>query len=92
MPKYETIVKDPMKVPVPEAPDARMLVVYNLAHRVAIKEIDPVIKYVERMPKEFAMIFARASCKREAKIAATAGMGAWAGRNASLMAAINNLK
>jgi hypothetical protein len=93
MPKYDAIVKDPMKVPVPEnKPDAQMLICYNLAHRVSLKEIDPVIKYVDRMPKEFAMIFAKAACRREPKLAGTPAMGAFALRNASLMAMINNLK
>ena len=50
----------------PTKPDfPQMLVVFNLAHRVDTKGIeagDP--KYIERMPKEFAVTFAKAACKR----------------------------
>lgn len=89
MPKYETIVKDPKKVKVPEKPDAQMLVVYTLAYRITQDDAGAVITYVERMPKEFAVTFATAACKRDHMLVATPAFQKWALENSSLMAAIS---
>lgn len=88
MPKYESIVKNPTTVKVPEKPDAQMLVCYNLAHRVEAEDCAPVIKYIERMPKEFAVTFAKAACKRKPGLVTTPAFTKWAMENSSLMAAI----
>jgi hypothetical protein len=88
MPKYEKIVMAPDKAKVPDKPDARMLVCYNLAHRVTEEEAEPVIKYVERFPKEFAVTFAQAACRRKPALVATAAFSKWCMTNSSLMAAI----
>lgn len=88
MPKYEVIIKDPEKAKLPQKPDALMLVAYNLAHRVNEKDIGAVVKYVERMPKEFAVTFLNAACRRDAKIVATPAVQKWALENSSLMAQI----
>jgi hypothetical protein len=88
MPKYEHIVKRPTEVKVPEKPDAQMLVCYNLAHRVVADDCPSVIKYVERMPKEFAVTFAKAACKRMPSLVTTPAFTKWAIENSSLMAAI----
>lgn len=88
MPKFETIVKDPMAVKVPEKPDAQMLVCYNLAHRVDTETAEPVIRYVDRMPKEFAVTFAQTACRRDYALLRHPAVNAWAQKNASLMAAL----
>jgi hypothetical protein len=90
MPSYEKIVADPMGVKVPTKPDALMLVAYNLAHRVDIKDIAPVVQYMTRkeMPKEFGVTFINAACKRNNKIVATPAVQKWALENSSLMASI----
>ena len=89
MPKFATIIKDPKGVKVPTKPDAQMLVCYDLAHRVDKDTAKPVIEYVERMPKEFAVTFASAACKRDPSLVATPAMSKWAMANATLMAAIS---
>lgn len=88
MPKFSQIVAAPDKVKVPEKPDAQMLVCFELAHRVDKDSALPVIKYIERMPKEFAVTFARAACNRDPKLVSTPAFNAWCMRNASLMAII----
>lgn len=88
MPKFEAIVANPKKVKVPVKPDAQMLVVYNLAHRVDAKTLKPVIEYVEEMPKEFAVTFAKAACKRDPNLVIEPAMRQWSTQNASLMAAL----
>lgn len=88
MPKYEKIIASPDKVKVPEKPDAQMLVIYNLAHRVKVDELDAVITYIKRMPKEFAVTFARSACKLNPHLVASKAMNQWCSDNATLMAAI----
>jgi hypothetical protein len=75
-------------VKVAEKPDAQMLVVYNLAHRVTAATMEPVIEYIERMPKEFAATFAKAACKRDPNLVINPAMRKWSSTNASLMAAL----
>lgn len=88
MPKYEKIIASPDNVKVPEKPDAQMLVIYNLAHRVKLDELDAVITYIKRMPKEFSVTFARSACKLNPQLVASKAMNQWCSDNASLMAAI----
>lgn len=88
LPKFEDIIAAPGKVKVPNKPDAQMLSCHSLAHRVDEKTIAPVIEYVERMPKEFAVTFAHVACKRKPMLVNTGAVQKWAKDNASLMAAI----
>lgn len=88
MPKFETIIKDPMGAKVPTKPDAMMLIVFNLAHRVSAQTLKPVIQYIERMNKEFAVTFAKAACKRNHALVLDPAMRQWSASNASLMAAL----
>lgn len=88
MPKYESIVAAPDKAKLPGKPDSQMLVCYNLAHRVSRADATPVIDYIKRMPKEFAVTFAKAACRRDNTLVSTPAFQKWAMENSSLMAAI----
>lgn len=92
MPAVEDIVKDPMNTRVPPKPDAQMLVVHRLAHEVNAKNAHPVIQYVERMPKDFAVSFCRAACRRDPKLVYAEAFDQWMDRNGSLMAAISDVR
>jgi MoxR-like ATPase len=89
IPDYADIIKDPMGVKVSDKPDAVMLVCYNLAHEVNAKDAEAVIKYINRLPKEFAATFARAAVKRDYKLAMAPAFHKWAMTNAHLMNEIN---
>lgn len=88
MPDFADIVKSPETVKVPEKPDAQMLVMYNLAHRVDNNTVKPVIKYVERLGGEFAAMFARSAVKRDATLVINPAIREWCTKNASVMAAL----
>lgn len=88
MPAYDEIIANPTKVKVPGKPDAQMLVCYTLAARVTDKTAEPVITYIERLPKEFAITFAKAACSRDPSLIEGDAFGEWAMRNASLVQAI----
>ena len=88
MPKYSEIVKDPRGVKVPTKPDAQMLVCYQLAHEIKLKDASQIVEYMERMPKEFAVTFATTACKRQVALVDEPAFVKWAQQNSSLMAAI----
>ena len=88
MPKFEEIVASPTRAKCPDAPDAQMLVCFNLAHRTDADTIQPCITYMDRMPKEFATTFAVAACKQNPRMAINPAIRAWAKDNSALMAAM----
>ena len=88
MPKFEQIVKNPKDVKLPDRPDARMLVTYNLASRVTKATAAPVVQYMERMPKEFAVTFCKSAVKREPKLVFEPAFSDWAKKNATLLTAL----
>lgn len=88
MPKYEEIVSQPDKARVPAKPDAAMLICYNLAHRISLNDGDAVITYINRLPKEFGVIFGKAAVARDNQLLRLKEMGKWVRDNASLMAQI----
>jgi hypothetical protein len=90
LPKFKDIVADPTGVAAPkDKPDAAMLIVYNLAERVDAKTLAPVIRYMQRLPEEFATPFAKAACKRNSELVIEPAMRQWVSKNASLMAALS---
>jgi len=88
LPKYEKIVADPDGTKIPEKPDAQMLICYNLAHRVTSKDADAIIKYVQRLPKDFSVTFVKTACTREPTLITKPSFMKWVGENASLLAVI----
>jgi hypothetical protein len=88
MPKFEAIVKDPKGVKVPVKPDAQMLVVYNLAHRVSQETAEAVVTYVQRMSKDFSVTFVKTAVDRMPMLIANPAIQKWCLENSALMAAI----
>lgn len=74
VPEFDVIVAQPKKAFIPERPDAKMLVCYDMAHRVTVQNTNAVIEYVLRLPKEMQLVFGLAAVKRNAKLLATAAM------------------
>jgi hypothetical protein len=90
MPKYADIIANPKTAKKPDAPDAQMLVVYELAGRVDESDVDPIIQYVDRFPAEFGVTFTKAAVARNPMLINTNAFGGWCQKNASLMSAIIN--
>lgn len=91
-PSIEEIVKDPRGAPLPPSLDARYLVCFQLAHRVAEKTAEKVLVYIDRLGKEFAVTFAKAACGRMPMLAMTPAFTAWAQTNSSLMALMQQFR
>lgn len=92
MPPLEDIIKNPKKTKVPTKPDVMMLVAYSLASRVSVDNVDPIVDYMDRAPKEFAVTFARQAVKRDGAIILTDAFDRWTAANASLMTALADLR
>lgn len=92
LPSIESIMANPDKAKLPSAPDAQMLVAYKLAAMATEQTLTPVIKYIERLPADFSMTFAKALCTRNPMFAARPAMLDWSKRNSAIMAAMAVLK
>jgi hypothetical protein len=92
MPRYEDIVRNPSGVKVPSKPDAMMLVCFRLAAQVSKVDAEPVIEYMQRMPQEFALTFARSAANRDKSVISTPAFHKWCVKNASLVTAMADLK
>ena len=90
MPKFEDILANPGGVMVPDAPDARMLVAYQLAAKVTNDEkiIGPVTQYIQRFPSEFLALWVKAAVKYTPAIVSTKAVMDLYMKNASLFSAV----
>jgi hypothetical protein len=92
LPSIESILANPDKAKMPGAPDAQMLVAYQLAATATDQTLPAIIKYVERLPADFSITFAKALCTRNPMFAARPAMLDWSKRNSSIMATMSVLK
>lgn len=84
-PDWNDIVRRPEDVEIPERADACLMSCHECAHRVDMKTIRPVIAYVRRLPKEFAVTFAQAAVAREPRLIVDRSMRDWSKENRSLL-------
>jgi hypothetical protein len=92
MPNFDDIIAKPESTRIPTKPDAQMLVCYQLAARANEKNITPMIKYVERLPKEFAVTFVSSAVQRDTSLIDTKSFSKWCTENQTLMAVIHRAK
>jgi len=91
-PDWKDIVKDPMRCPVPEKPDARLMTCFECAHHVDAKTVGKAITYMRRMSKEFAVTFAQAATRRNHDLINEDAMLDWVSDNATLLNAIGGAR
>lgn len=92
LPKIEAILGNPSAAKLPSAPDAQMLTCYKLAQLADDKTLDPFITYIERLPADFSVTFAKSLCTRNPMFAAKPPMLAWSKRNSGIMAMMATIK
>lgn len=92
LPKIEAILGNPSAAKLPSAPDAQMLTCYKLAQLADDKTLDPFITYIERLPADFAVTFAKSLCTRNPMFVAKPAMLAWSKRNSGIMAMMATIK
>jgi hypothetical protein len=91
-PKVEAILANPGAAKLPGAPDAQMLTAYKLAALADERTLTPFIQYIERLPADFAVTFAKALCTRVPMFVAKPAMLDWSRRNSSIMATMAVLR
>jgi hypothetical protein len=92
LPSYADVVADPMNVEVPQRGDLKMLMAYQLAGYAKVEDLDPCIKYIQRLPKDMAVTFISSLLRRDYKgIINAAPMQAWINKNATLISVISSL-
>jgi hypothetical protein len=90
-PDFADIVKDPANTKIPAKPDGVMMVCYDMAHRVDVTTIAPVVEYAMRLKPEFQITFGAAAIKRDHRlIAAPAMRDKFIKANTSLINLINS--
>jgi hypothetical protein len=92
LPKIETILGNPSAAKLPSAPDAQMLTCYKLAQLADDKTLGPFITYIERLPADFGVTFAKSLCTRNPMMVAKPPMLAWSKRNSGIMAMMSTIK
>jgi len=91
-PEWDDILKDPTGVAVPDRPDAKLMICYEVAHKVDKKTMPKVIAYMKRFPAEFAVTFGKAATRRDYDMINVPAMSDWVSKNASLLNAIGGAR
>jgi hypothetical protein len=82
---FEEIVLHPKKAKVPEELSAKYAIVGSLAHNANVGNIDRVAEYVERLPKDFGVMFWMDARKKTPELKATKPFMQWATSNANVI-------
>ena len=88
LPKIETIIANPAGAKLPGAPDAQMLTAYRLAALAKDSTLEAIIEYIERLPADFSVTFAKSLCTRDPMFVAKKPMLAWSRKNSAIMSAM----
>jgi hypothetical protein len=91
-PDWADIIRDPIKCPLPDKPDAQLMTCYECAHHADEKTIGKAITYVQRMSAEFSVTFAQAATRRNHRLIHQPAMLEWVTKNASLLNAIGGAR
>lgn len=85
LPSVEDVIKNPTTLPVSKEVGVQYAITTALASAATKKNIGAMLKYVERMPTEFQVIFLRDAVATGSGIDDTAEFNNWAVKNASVL-------
>lgn len=85
MPDYETVCAKPETTKIPENVAARYAVATMLAGRTKQEDMKQIVKYVDRMSKEFQILTMNDMTKRNKKLAETSSYINWAAKNKDVL-------
>lgn len=85
LPNIDKILMDPEGTEVPKSPSTQYALVSALDSRVGPNNFGILLKYVKRMSKEFEVVFASSSVRRDTEISETKAFTEWARENRSLL-------
>jgi hypothetical protein len=85
VPDPEKCIKEPTKTMVPEHPSAQYAIAVALSHWMSLENIGNVMKYLARMPSEYAVTSILEARKIKPEIADTEEFGEWATENVDII-------
>jgi energy-coupling factor transporter ATP-binding protein EcfA2 len=88
LPSLDDVLAAPGAVDVPSRPDLQMLLVYEMAAKATPANMDKLLTYMRRLPREFAVAFAKAAVGYSPKVLLTTCMTQFVAENSVLMAAM----
>jgi hypothetical protein len=81
LPSLDLILANPNSAPIPDDPAARFAVSSGLARKVDAKSLDNGMAYMQRLPREFEILFAVDSVRKDPGLSHTQAFTNWAVRN-----------
>ena len=92
LPSYEQVIATPESINIPDPPDQMRLFVYKIADRAKPQDAGAVVKWLNRFPNEFQVMFARMCGRRNPLIIAQPAFRDWCRNNAALVALIDQFQ
>ena len=81
LPSLDLVLANPNKAPVPDEPAARFAISSGLARKVDEKTFANGMTYMQRLPREFEIMFAVDAVRRDPALSHTQAFVEWATRN-----------
>lgn len=81
LPSLDLVLANPNTVPVPEDPAARFAISAGLARKVDPRTFDNGMAFIQRLPREFEIMFAVDAVRRDSGLSHTQAFTNWAVRN-----------
>lgn len=81
LPSLDLVLSNPKGAPVPEDVAARFAISAGLARKVDQKSFDNAMAYMQRLPREFEIMFAVDAVRRDTKLSHTNAFTQWSVRN-----------
>lgn len=81
LPSLDLVLANPNSAPVPEDPAARFAISAGLARKVDHPSFDNGMAYMQRLPREFEIMFTVDAVRRDPKLSHTQTFTQWAMRN-----------
>ena len=91
VPTWAEIVASPGKAKVADSAGGQIMAAHLCAANVAPESMDAAVSYIRRIRKEFWLVFARASAKRNFRLVGTKAFMNWTAQEPGLVALINAL-
>jgi hypothetical protein len=89
LPKFEEIVANPSKCPVPDKPDASFAAMQMISHQVSDRTAKACFTYLQRMPREFQVAGLKGTFNRCPELIRTPDFSAWLRDNKELVLSAN---
>ncbi|THK33462.1 MoxR family ATPase [Ensifer sp. MPMI2T] len=81
LPSLDLVLANPNSAPLPEDPAARFAISAGLARKVDARSFDNGMAYIQRLPREFEIMFAVDAVRRDPGLSHTQAFTNWAVRN-----------